>query len=67
MEQGIFTEGRIIFTICFVIAFAMVLFFAYRKDIKEISKSYKNSWIVLVAVIAFLILFFVLKRYFIGV
>lgn len=67
MEQGIFTEGRIIFTICFIIAFIIMLIFAYRKDVANIKISYKNWWVVLLFVIAFLVVFIYLKRHFIGV
>lgn len=67
MEQGIFTEGRIIFTLCFAIAFFIMLIFAYRKDLATLKSSYKNLWVVVAFVIGFLLLFFTLKRYFIGV
>ncbi len=67
MEQGMFTTGRIIFALSFFAVFFIVLIISYRKDMAEMRLSYKNWWIVLLAVILFLGLFLFLKRKFIGV
>ena len=67
MEQGMFTTGRIIFVLSFFAIFFIVLIISYRKDMAELRLSYKNWWIVLLAVILFLGLFLFLKRKFIGV
>lgn len=67
MEQGMFTTRRIIFALSFFAIFFIVLIISYRKDMAELRLSYKNWWIVLLAVILFLGLFLFLKRKFIGV
>lgn len=49
-----FSQGQITFGILFAIAFAAILVFAYRKDIKLHRKYFKGSVWVLIAFIAFI-------------
>ncbi|MBL0911588.1 MAG: hypothetical protein IBJ09_04385 [Bacteroidia bacterium] len=65
--ETLFTPGRIWFTLIFAGCFALVLVFAYWKDIKIHRKYFKNAWVVLLAVLLFLAIFLFLKRKFIGV
>ncbi len=57
-----FTTGRIIFTIGFIIAFAIAMFFAYAKDKKHQKYYYKDIWkvglIIILVIIAFAVLTF---------
>ncbi|MCF6349975.1 MAG: hypothetical protein L3J23_02965 [Flavobacteriaceae bacterium] len=57
-----FTTGRIIFTIGFIITFAVAMFFAYSKDSKHRKYYYKNVWkvglTILLVIITFTILTF---------
>lgn len=58
-----FTPGRIIFAISFVIVFIVVMVFAYKKDKKSHTVHYKNAS-KKVALYGFIvILLFVLFRY----
>lgn len=52
-----FTPGQKIFAIFFVIAFAIVMIWTYRKDLKLHKKYYKNSYVVLLAILAVIALF----------
>lgn len=38
-----FTTGRIIFASLFVVAFAILMFFSYKKDAKNNKKHYQNG------------------------
>lgn len=49
-----FSKGQIVFLILFVIAFIIVLFFAYKKDLKLHKRYYKGTIWVLLAFIAFI-------------
>lgn len=52
-----FTSGQKIFAIFFFIAFAIIMIWSYRKDIKLHKIHYKNTFIILLSVIAIFILF----------
>ena len=52
-----FTTGRIIFTIGFIIAFAIAMFFAYSKDTKHQKHYYKNVWKVGLAIVLVIAIF----------
>jgi len=55
-----FTIGRIIFTIGFVIIFVIAMYFAYAKDKKHQKFYYKDVWRVGLAIILIIVLFAVL-------
>ena len=57
-----FTKGRIIFIIVFVLLFVIFLIWSYRKDIKEHASVFKGSKRVLVIVLTFFIAFIALIR-----
>ncbi|MEH6536392.1 MAG: hypothetical protein V7719_08380 [Psychroserpens sp.] len=60
-----FTNGQLIFGILFAIAFAIIIFLAYRKDLKLHKKYYKGSIWVLVAFIAFIAMIAAIKFMFV--
>lgn len=52
-----FTKGRILFALFFVIAFATAVVWSYRKDIKERANVFKGSKKTIAIIFTFLILF----------
>ena len=57
-----FTSGRIIFTIIFVIAFISILIWSYRKDLKSIGKHYPKSYKVLIMLFIFIGLLYLIVK-----
>jgi type VI protein secretion system component VasK len=57
-----FTAGRIGFIIFFVVAFAAVLIWAYRRDIAVHKVHFRKSYKVLLALLGFILLMFVLVK-----
>ncbi|MDG5492546.1 hypothetical protein N4270_13370 [Psychroserpens sp. SPM9] len=49
-----FSNGQLIFGILFALVFAVIIFFAYRKDLKLHKKYYKGSVWILIAFIVFI-------------
>ncbi|KAF2328663.1 hypothetical protein V6624_21990 [Flavobacterium ginsenosidimutans] len=56
-----FSQGQILFGVCFFIAFVIVMIFAYRKDLKLHKVFYKGNYKVLLAFLLFIVLLFVIK------
>jgi len=56
-----FSNGQIIFGVLFAIAFAIILFLAYKKDKKLHNKYYKGSVWVLILFISFLLMIVAIK------
>lgn len=52
-----FSKGQLIFAGIFVIAFAILMFWSYRKDLKIHKKHYKNTFIILIAVFLIIAIF----------
>lgn len=48
-----FTTGQLIFAICFVIAFVIIMVFAYKRDKKLHRKHYRGSLWILVGFLVF--------------
>ncbi|MFY0603088.1 MAG: hypothetical protein JXQ93_04005 [Flavobacteriaceae bacterium] len=59
-----FTTGRIIFMIFFVVAFIALMIFSYRKDAKNHQRFYKNAGIKVALYGTLIIAIFVILRYF---
>ncbi len=57
-----FTKGRIIFAIFFLIVFIGYLIWAYRKDIAKNPKYFKGSFKILLAIIGIYAAYFILTR-----
>jgi hypothetical protein len=49
-----FSKGQLVFGLLFAIVFAIIIFFAYKKDLKLHRKYYKGSLWVLLAFIGFI-------------
>ncbi|WP_298515565.1 hypothetical protein [uncultured Kordia sp.] len=58
-----FSTGQLIFAAFFVIVFAAVMIYAYRKDIKLHKRYYKGSLKVLAVFILFIITIVVIKKF----
>ena len=58
-----FTTGQLIFAIIFFVAFVVVIFFSYRKDLRLHKKYYKGTLYVLAGFILFVLLLFVIKSF----
>ncbi|MBC9796209.1 hypothetical protein [Sinomicrobium weinanense] len=56
-----FTTGQLIFALFFFVAFALVVFFSYRKDKKLHARHYTGSIKILIGFILFLIILLLLK------
>jgi Mn2+/Fe2+ NRAMP family transporter len=61
-----FSNGQILFSILFAIAFIIILIFAYRKDIKIHHRYYRGTIWVLLAFLSFLALITAIKFIFLG-
>lgn len=61
-----FTQERIYFTIAFIVVFIIALIFAYRGDSKAHKKFFGKPYLILAVVIGFIVLFVLIKRYFLG-
>ncbi len=62
-NNHMFSNGQIIFGVLFFIAFAIIIGFTYRKDLKLHKRFYAGSVWVLIAFISF-ILFIVAIKFF---
>ncbi|MCF7561501.1 hypothetical protein L3X39_12710 [Sabulilitoribacter multivorans] len=59
-----FSKGQIIFGVLFFIAFAIIIAFTYRKDLKVHKRFYAGSVWVLIAFISFILLIAAIKFFF---
>nr|WP_233621932.1 hypothetical protein [Flavobacterium agrisoli] len=59
-----FSQGQLIFAICFFIAFVIFISIAYRKDLKMHRLFYKGNFKVLLGFIAFILILFLIKIFF---
>lgn len=64
-NKNMFTKGQWVFAVLFLVVFAALLFYTYRKDIKLHKKYYKGSVWVLIAFIAFILLITMIKFIFV--
>ncbi len=55
-----FTTGRIIFTVFFIVVFIIGMVYAYAKDKKHQKLYYDKVWLVFTAIIAIIAIFSVL-------
>ncbi len=56
-----FTTGQLIFAICFVVVFVIVMIFSYRRDKKLHQKHYKGSFWILIGFLVFVGLLLLVK------
>ncbi|MEZ0129650.1 hypothetical protein AB9T88_07755 [Flavobacterium sp. LBUM151] len=59
-----FSQGQLIFAVCFFIAFVIVMIFAYRKDLALHKIFYKGNYKVLITFLLFIAILFVIKIFF---
>lgn len=59
-----FSQGQLIFAVCFFIAFVIVMVISYRKDLKMHRFFYKGNLKVLLGFIAFIVILFLIKIFF---
>lgn len=58
-----FTTGQWVFAAIFFVAFAAVIIFSYRKDLKLHRKYYKGSLYILGGFLLFILFLFMLKTF----
>jgi len=58
-----FTQGQLIFALCFIVVFVGVMIYAYRKDLTLHKKYYKGSYWILLAFLAFIAILFFVKTF----
>jgi len=59
-----FSQGQLLFAVCFFIAFVIAMIFAYRKDLVLHKIFYKGNYKVLIGFFVFIIVLFLIKVYF---
>ncbi|MFB9110702.1 hypothetical protein ACEN2I_01730 [Flavobacterium sp. W22_SRS_FK3] len=59
-----FSQGQLIFAVCFFIAFVIVMIFAYRKDLALHKIFYKGNYKVLIGFLLFIVILFLIKFFF---
>lgn len=60
-----FSNGQLIFGVLFALVFAVIIFFAYKKDFKLHRKYYRGSVWVLIAFIGFILMIAAIKFIFV--
>ncbi|MEQ8324210.1 MAG: hypothetical protein RIC15_04490 [Vicingaceae bacterium] len=58
-----FTKGRIIFTIVFVVVFIIGMIYAYRKDMRQVKSWFGNVWQILLSVILIYLIYYIFVRF----
>jgi hypothetical protein len=58
-----FTTGRIIFTLVFIVLFIAGMIYAYRKDMKQVRKWFPKPYLVLVGIIVIYLIYFLIARF----
>ena len=57
-----FTTGRIVFTLLFLVGFIILMLYAYRKDLKAVRQHFPKSYLLIVTILLiFSGLFLVIK------
>jgi len=59
-----FSQGQLIFAVCFFIVFVIVMIFAYRKDLALHKIFYKGNYKVLIGFLLFIVILFLIKFFF---
>jgi uncharacterized membrane protein required for colicin V production len=59
-----FSQGQLVFAVCFFVAFVVAMIFAYRKDAKLHKMFYKGNYKILIGFIVFILILFLIKIYF---
>lgn len=59
-----FSQGQLVFAVCFFVAFVIVIIFAYRKDSKLHKVFYKGNYKILISFVLFIVILFIIKIFF---
>ncbi|MFC3335848.1 hypothetical protein [Flavobacterium palustre] len=59
-----FSQGQLLFALCFVIAFVIIMIISYRKDIKTHKIFYKGNYKILIGFFIFIGILFLIKIFF---
>ncbi|MEN9907949.1 MAG: hypothetical protein RLZZ540_1090 [Bacteroidota bacterium] len=59
-----FSQGQLLFALCFVIAFVILMIISYRKDIKTHKVFYKGNYKILIGFFIFIAILFLIKIFF---
>jgi hypothetical protein len=59
-----FSQGQLIFALCFLITFVLAAIYSYRKDLASHKIHYKGSYKILISFLMFIGLLFVIKVFF---
>ncbi|MBA4277411.1 hypothetical protein [Flavobacterium sp.] len=59
-----FSQGQLVFAVCFFVAFVIAMIFAYRKDAKLHQLFYKGNYKILIGFIVFILILFLIKIFF---
>ena len=59
-----FSQGQLVFAICFFVAFVIAMIYAYRKDANLHKIFYKGNYKILIGFIVFILILFLIKVYF---
>ncbi|PAM94883.1 hypothetical protein B4N84_10560 [Flavobacterium sp. IR1] len=59
-----FSQGQLIFALCFFVAFVIAMIIAYRKDLALHKIFYKGNYKVLIGFLLFIAILFVIKVFF---
>ena len=59
-----FSQGQLLFALCFFIAFVITMIIAYRKDIKTHKLFYKGNYKILIGFFIFIGILFLIKIFF---
>ncbi len=56
-----FSQGQLLFAVCFFVAFVIAMIFAYRKDVALHKKFYKGNYKILIGFALFIGILFLIK------
>ena len=59
-----FSQGQLVFAVCFFVAFVIAMIYAYRKDAKLHKIFYKGNYKILIGFVVFILILFFIKIYF---
>lgn len=62
--KNMFSQGQLLFAVCFFLAFVIAMVFAYRKDANLHKIFYKGNYKILLGFICFILILFLIKVYF---
>jgi len=59
-----FSQGQLVFAVCFFVAFVIAMIYAYRKDAMLHKTFYKGNYKILIGFILFILILFLIKIFF---